>query len=63
VDGQPSAFDLLTEHVAEHADCSDAVAREALTDYCRRSSIDPDNLSSADVARIRVAIDSDEVTV
>lgn len=63
VDGAPSAFDLLTEHVAEHNSCLAGPARDALTDYCRRSNIDPDNMSSADVERIRVAIDGDEVTV
>lgn len=62
-DNAPSAFDLLVEHVAEHNSCLDGPARDALRDYCTNSNLDPDNLSSGDVERIRVAIEGDEVTV
>ena len=62
-DGSPSAIELLTEHVAQHNDCSDEAARGALCDYCQRSGIDLDNMSNDAVARIRVAIDADEVGV
>jgi len=59
----PSAFDLLTEHVAEHNDCTAVIAHAALCKYCDGAGIDIDHLSAADVARIRVAIDGDEVMV
>jgi hypothetical protein len=63
IDGAPSAFDLLTEHVAEHNDCTAVIAHAALCKYCDGAGIDIDHLSAADVARIRVAIDGDEVMV